>query len=140
MLSIPLALWSPLDLPLVADFCCAVQGATTGSLRAMQMLVRCKAQVDHETKHGNTALTRACSQGCVSSVSTLLELGASINKETACGITPLIAAASSGEEQIVEMLCMARADLEYETKLGGETAVMKVPVTWQGHFMLHAPS
>lgn len=74
--------------------------------------------IDDESSYGNTALTRAASQGETSAVKLLLQSGACVNASDRSFNTAIIHAVSEGHTETVKVLIEAGADVNWKNELG----------------------
>ena len=69
-----------------------------------------RADINKESKNGETPLFYACSNGNETLVKYLVELGADINKKNIFGYTPLYFACSSRNDTLAKYLVELGAD------------------------------
>lgn len=107
---------------------------TLGNTEIVEELLKQKANVEHRTKDGCTALMFACLAGHVEVAEKLLDNNAEINVESDSNKdSPLTFACWKGHSDIVDLLLSRNANIEHRTKegfsplmfaaLGGHTVV-----------------
>eukprot|EP01029_Cantina_marsupialis_P008587 TRINITY_DN202_c0_g2_i5.p1 TRINITY_DN202_c0_g2~~TRINITY_DN202_c0_g2_i5.p1 ORF type:complete len:2190 (+),score=448.19 TRINITY_DN202_c0_g2_i5:144-6713(+) len=103
--------------------------AATGNHHVCQLVMGlagdCRGfSLEHETKQGHTALSRAVSSGSILVVKLLLEAGADPNHETTKGLSPLLEAAKLGDTELLQLLVSFGGDIRAVNRFGAD------PVTW----------
>jgi ankyrin repeat protein len=99
------------------------EAAKRDDAKAVQTLIRAKADVNQPEVDGTTALHWAVRNGDERMVAALVAAGARVNVANRPGLTPIALAAESGSAAIVEMLLKAGADANAASK-EGETVLM----------------
>lgn len=89
----------------------------------MQFLINEGANVNHETRTGDTPLLRACAAGAFPVVELLLKNGAEASHRNAGGVTPLVRAIGYGATDIVALLLQRGAGPTQRTRRGGRSRV-----------------
>ena len=90
----------------------------------MQMLIQSGADVNAQTKSGDSALMKGSANGYKECVSLLLEAGADVNAQTKSGDSALMKGSANGYKECVSLLLEAGADVNAQTK-SGDSALMK---------------
>ena len=81
-----------------------INAAWRNDLSEVKRLLAAGAEVNAESKDGDTALIIASENGNIEMVKALIDKGANFNPQTIEGFTALIAASIKGYRQVVELL------------------------------------
>jgi ankyrin repeat protein len=114
-----------------------VLACNNGHHEIARLLLKSRADVDHATNTGKTALHAVSARGDVDMVRILVhEAGASVDSKTANGTTPLMIAARRGHYELVKLLVASRADVHHFA-VGGMAGFSTTPLIAAvrgGHF------
>mmetsp|Transcript_105655 Transcript_105655/g.264544 ORF Transcript_105655/g.264544 Transcript_105655/m.264544 type:complete len:269 (-) Transcript_105655:23-829(-) len=101
-----------------------IRAAKSNSLGVLEYLIDMKADLEAQTKEGNSALHKAAKRGRTEAAHMLIKSGSDLNSKNKGGATPLmICAMHRGADHIMRELLQAKADVN-EKKDVGYTALM----------------
>ncbi len=100
------------------------EAAANGDLKAVQTLLKNKADVNRANDDGTTALFMAAQNGHFEIVKLLLKNNANVNLADSSGVTPLYKAAQNGHFEIAKVLLEKNAEVDLADSSGASPLLM----------------